>query len=62
MRLLSYLVASLKLQENLKKTEKLVAEREKLQKALESAKEEHSEISEQKQVYDYQNIFESVMW
>lgn len=35
--------------ENLKKTEKLVAEREKLQKALESAKEDHSQISEQNQ-------------
>lgn len=47
------LVTSLKLQENLKKTEKLVAEREKLQKALESAKEDHSQISEQNQVCDY---------
>ena len=43
----------LKLQENLKKSEKLVAEREKLQKALESAKEDHSQISEQNQVWGY---------
>ena len=55
------LVTSLKLQENLKKTEKLVAEREKLQKALESAKEDHSQISEQNQVCDYWNTLESLI-
>ena len=47
------LVTLIKLQENLKKTEKLVAEREKLRKALECAKEDHSQISEQNQVWDY---------
>jgi len=47
-----------KLQENIKKAEKLVAEREKLQKALESVKEDHSQISEQNQVRNYRNTLE----
>ena len=55
------LVTLIKLQENLKKTEKLVAEREKLQKALESAKEDHSQISEQNQVWDYWNTLKSLI-
>ena len=55
------LVTLIKLQENLKKTEKLVAEREKLRKALECAKEDHSQISEQNQVWDYWNTLESLI-